>query len=90
METKNKELELIKEQILESISQNFFNISDDFPIKDICEHLNLSEQTFFAWKRKNPIMVKTLIEGYKYKIIIDELKELCLIIQTQQLLKKRN
>ena len=89
MEKQNKQLELVKEQILESISQKFFNISDDFQSKDICEHLNLSEQTFFAWKRKNPIMVKTLIDGYRYKIVIDELKELCSIVQTQKIIKKR-
>lgn len=36
----------------------------DESLKNIYAALNLSEQTFYSWKKKNPEMFKALVDGY--------------------------
>ncbi len=37
--------------------------------KDIYEHYELSEQTFYSWKKKNPAVFEAICDGYLYKDI---------------------
>ena len=37
--------------------------------KEVCKALNLSEQTMFSWKKKNPQVFKAMLDGYFFSKI---------------------
>lgn len=38
-------------------------------LKQVCKGLNISEQTMFSWKKKNPQMFKAMLDGYFFSKI---------------------
>lgn len=57
-------------------------------MKQVYTALNMSEQTFYSWQKKNPEAFQALIDGYLFQSIKEEIEDIVSTLKYQKVIKK--
>ena len=85
--SESKELEKAIKKKVESLCVNLNSCDkDDFKLRHVYLNLNLSEQTFFSWKKKNPEVFQALVNGYKFQQVLEIVEDICVLNKAFQII----
>ena len=63
MQECSEQFKMVK-MIVNALQQKWKTKDSISTLKEVCKSLNLSEQTMFSWKKKNPQVFKAMLDGY--------------------------